>query len=174
MSRFCFCNCPAGFSAEPERHAPDCPGRSGAGKARTLAPTTTPAQKDEGPLVDFGIDGRSIKVSQEAYSIFIAREAAAKARNVELQQLLTAADERIDALTTPPDLTAELRWIFGLMCFQCIHYAQGLRRLGHSIPEKAEHEQAAVIHWMLCHYLKDPVNWRLNAAAEMKSVAPAA
>lgn len=34
MSRFTFCNCPAGFSADPERHAPDCPGRSGAGKPR--------------------------------------------------------------------------------------------------------------------------------------------
>lgn len=38
MSRFTFCNCPAGFSAPPERHAPDCPGRSGAGKARTPVP----------------------------------------------------------------------------------------------------------------------------------------
>lgn len=28
MSRFTFCNCPAGFAASPERHAPDCPGRS--------------------------------------------------------------------------------------------------------------------------------------------------
>lgn len=45
MSRFCFCNCPAGFSAEPERHAPDCPGRFGAGKARTPVPETTPALK---------------------------------------------------------------------------------------------------------------------------------
>lgn len=45
MSRFCFCNCPAGFSAEPERHAPDCPGRSGAGKARTPVSATTPALK---------------------------------------------------------------------------------------------------------------------------------
>lgn len=32
MSRHTLCNCPAGFSAAPERHAPDCPGRSGAGK----------------------------------------------------------------------------------------------------------------------------------------------
>ncbi|SDT98149.1 hypothetical protein [Pseudomonas yamanorum] len=45
MSRFCFCNCPAGFSAEPERHAPDCPGRSGAGKARTPVPATSPVLK---------------------------------------------------------------------------------------------------------------------------------
>ena len=92
----------------------------------------------------------------------------------ELQERLTAADERIDTLSSPPELTAELRWIFGLMCFQCIHYAQGLRRLGHKIPEKAEHEQAAVIHWMFGHYLKDPTNWRNNATAEMKAVTPAA
>ena len=92
----------------------------------------------------------------------------------ELQERLTAADQRIDALSSPPELTAELCWIFGLMCFQCIHYAQGLRRLGHKIPEKAEHEQAAVIHWMFGHYLKDPTNWRNNATAEMKAATPAA
>lgn len=36
MSKHVFCNCPAGFSADPERHAPDCPGRSGAGKPSTM------------------------------------------------------------------------------------------------------------------------------------------
>lgn len=40
MSRFNFCDCPAGFNADPERHAPDCPGRSGAGKR---GPTPVPA-----------------------------------------------------------------------------------------------------------------------------------
>ncbi|UZD96231.1 hypothetical protein LOY64_04285 [Pseudomonas corrugata] len=40
MSRFTFCNCPAGFSADPERHAPDCPGRFGAGKSPTPVPAT--------------------------------------------------------------------------------------------------------------------------------------
>lgn len=38
MSRFVLCNCPAGFAADPERHAPDCPGRSGAGKPSLLPP----------------------------------------------------------------------------------------------------------------------------------------
>ncbi|EFQ62430.1 hypothetical protein PFWH6_3956 [Pseudomonas fluorescens WH6] len=90
------------------------------------------------------------------------------------QRLALCRGDAPAAVPVIPELTAELRWIFGLMCFQCIHYAQGLRRLGRSIPEKAEHEQAAVIHWMLSHYMKDPVNWRLNAAAEMKSVAPEA
>ncbi|CAM3074500.1 hypothetical protein SAMN04490207_6158 [Pseudomonas gessardii] len=89
-----------------------------------------------------------------------------------VERLAVCRGEVAAAVPVIPELTAELRWIFGLMCFQCIHYAQGLRRLGRSIPEKAEHEQAAVIHWMLCHYMKDPVNWRLNAASEMKSVAP--
>lgn len=37
MNRFVMCNCPVGFAADPERHAPDCPGRSGAGKP-SLAP----------------------------------------------------------------------------------------------------------------------------------------
>lgn len=46
MSRFSFCNCPAGFSAAPERHAPECPGRSGAGKrGPTPVPATTPELK---------------------------------------------------------------------------------------------------------------------------------
>jgi|GEM_PF-4403053 len=52
MSRFTFCNCPAGFSAEPERHAPDCPGRFGAGKARTPVPVTIkPAEQHQGDPV---------------------------------------------------------------------------------------------------------------------------
>lgn len=32
IGKHTLCNCPAGFSAAPERHAPDCPGRVGAGK----------------------------------------------------------------------------------------------------------------------------------------------
>lgn len=41
MSRFVLCNCPVGFAADPARHAPDCPGRSGAGKP-SLAPSGNP------------------------------------------------------------------------------------------------------------------------------------
>lgn len=37
MNRFTLCNCPAGFNADPERHAPDCPGRSGAGKPSPMS-----------------------------------------------------------------------------------------------------------------------------------------
>jgi hypothetical protein len=71
-----------------------------------------------------------------------------------------------------PELTSELRWILGRMCFQHIHTAQALRLMGHQIARKAEDEQAVTIYWMLGHYLKDPANWRDNASAEMKAAAP--
>lgn len=73
-----------------------------------------------------------------------------------------------------PELTSELRWILGQMCFQHIHTAQALRLMGHQIARKAEDEQAVTIYWMLGHYLKDPENWRDNATAELKASAPAA
>ena len=73
-----------------------------------------------------------------------------------------------------PELTADLRYIFGMMCFQCITYAQALRGMGHTIANKAEDEQAATIHWMLEHYLRDPEKWRTNAIAEIKAAKLAA
>lgn len=73
-----------------------------------------------------------------------------------------------------PELTTELRWILGQMCFQHIHTAQALRLMGHEIARKAEDEQAVTIYWMLGHYLKDPANWRKNATDEMKAAAPSA
>ncbi|WP_095110961.1 hypothetical protein [Pseudomonas sp. Irchel 3E20] len=56
------------------------------------------AVPEESAGVDFGIDGRSVRVSQEAYSIFLAREAAGREKIATLQQRLTAADERADVL----------------------------------------------------------------------------
>lgn len=87
MSRFCFCNCPAGFSAEPERHAPDCPGRSGAGKARTPVPATTPALKVSGAE------------ELEAVLHWRGKHAQAIRERDALQLRLNAADQRIDELT---------------------------------------------------------------------------
>lgn len=59
------------------------------------APDTHNAAPEEPAGVDFGIDGRSVRVSQEAYSIFLAREAAAREKIEALQQRLNAADQRI-------------------------------------------------------------------------------
>lgn len=71
--------------------------------AAAPAPDTHIAVLEESAGVDFGIDGRSVRVSQEAYSIFLAREAAGREKIASLQQRLTAADQEID------DLLAELK-----------------------------------------------------------------
>lgn len=85
-----------------------------------------------------------------------------------------AAQHQGEPVAVVPELTSELRWILGQMCFQHIHTAQALRLMGHEIARKAEDEQAVTIYWMLGHYLKDPANWRQNASAEMKAAAPKA
>ncbi|WP_218574803.1 hypothetical protein [Pseudomonas sp. GXM4] len=66
--------------------------------AAAPAPDTHNAAPEDSAGVDFGIDGRSVRVSQEAYSIFLAREAAAREKIEALQQRLNAADQRIDEL----------------------------------------------------------------------------
>jgi hypothetical protein len=48
-----------------------------------------------GDGVDFGVDGRSVRVSQEAYSIFLAREQMGKDRVAAMQQRLNIADQRV-------------------------------------------------------------------------------
>ncbi|MFL1549712.1 hypothetical protein ACI77I_11495 [Pseudomonas sp. D47] len=91
-----------------------------------------------------------------------------------VQRLALCRGDMPVAAPVVPELTPELRWILGQMCFQHIHTAQALRLMGHQIARKAEDEQAVTIYWMLGHYLKDPANWRDNAAAEMKAAAPKA
>ncbi|EEF25343.1 conserved hypothetical protein [Ricinus communis] len=70
----------------------------------------------------------------------------------------------------PADFTDDLQWILGLMCFQCISYAQALRKGGRSIATKAEAEQAATLDYLLRHYLRDPENWRETASAELRAM----
>lgn len=60
------------------------------------AMAAAPAPPLEAEGVDFGIDGRTVRVSQEAYSIFLAREAAAREKIEALQQRLNAADQLND------------------------------------------------------------------------------
>ncbi|WP_287917187.1 hypothetical protein [Comamonas sp.] len=67
-----------------------------------------------------------------------------------------------------PPMTPELASILGLMCFQCISFAQALRAAGHTIKTRAEDEQAAVLHWMLGHYFRHGDDWRAAAAQDMK------
>jgi hypothetical protein len=77
------------------------------------------------------------------------------------------AAQGMDGREFPP-LTPELASILGLMCFQCISFAQALRAAGHTIKTRAEDEQAAVLHWMLGHYFRHGDDWRTAAAEDMK------
>lgn len=65
------------------------------------------------------------------------------------------------------DLNDETRWILGRPNFSCAGIAEGLRAGGHVIERKAEHEQAAVIHWMLTMYEQHGAEWRGKAEAEL-------
>ncbi|HEX7892559.1 MAG TPA: hypothetical protein VF447_00115 [Terriglobales bacterium] len=76
-----------------------------------------------------------------------------------------------DALVYPSEFTDDLKWILGLMCFQCIPYAQTFRAAGVDVPKKAEAEQAYTLDWLLRRYLKDPENWRKTAVAEMRALS---
>ena len=53
--------------------------------------------------------------------------------------------EQLAPVAVVPELTSELRWILGQMCFQHTHTAQALRLMGHEIARKAEDEQAVTI-----------------------------
>ena len=62
-----------------------------------------------------------------------------------------------------PPMTSELKKILGLTSFQCYTFALALRMGGHDVPRKVEEEQAAVLHWMLAHYLTHGDEWRTHA-----------
>ncbi len=66
-------------------------------------------------------------------------------------------------------LTDDLRYILGRQSYSCASQATVLRLLGYEIAESAADEQAATLHWMLVHYMKDPANWRSNVKEEYES-----
>lgn len=84
------------------------------------------------------------------------------------------AEQEGGAPGTFPAMTEELASILGLMCFQCISFAQALRAGGYSIKKRAEDEQAAVLHWMLGHYFHSGADgWRAAARADMERMREA-
>lgn len=69
-----------------------------------------------------------------------------------------------------PALDLDLVEILGRPNFQCSGLAQLLRMGGRVIARKSEEEQAAVIHWMLGHYLSSGSCWRDAANAELAEI----
>jgi len=70
-----------------------------------------------------------------------------------------------------PPLDATLIEILGRPSFKCISVAGTLRVGGRIIERRAEAEQAAVIHFMLGHYLAAPEQWMENAGGELLRMA---
>ncbi|PWE13034.1 hypothetical protein [Alcaligenes faecalis] len=67
-----------------------------------------------------------------------------------------------------PSLNDDLIAILGRPNFLCAQLADILRSGGQEIAKRAENEQAAVIHFLLGHYLADPAQWaeKANAAID--------
>lgn len=67
----------------------------------------------------------------------------------------------------PAVLNEDLISILGKPNFACAGLAKVLRQGGHVIAQRAEHEQAAVILFLLQHYLASPRDWSQNAGASL-------
>ena len=109
----------------------------------------------------------SLSTSRRMYGAALDRLEAIDAAHPDPFAATQPAAHGIDGREFPP-LTPELASILGLMCFQCISFAQALRAAGHTIKTRAEDEQAAVLHWMLGHYFRHGDDWRTAAAEDMK------
>jgi hypothetical protein len=69
-----------------------------------------------------------------------------------------------------PPLDADLAFILGRPNFACGSLAHAYRADGAEIPQKAEAEQAFVIHKMLGYYLADPATWRDRFQADIDAM----
>ncbi len=78
-----------------------------------------------------------------------------------------APPESVHAITT---LNDDLVAILGRPNFSCIRLAQALRLCGTEIKTKAEHEQAAVIHFLLMRYMSHSSDWAKRADADLREM----
>ncbi|HFK2947307.1 TPA: hypothetical protein ACGY8F_002265 [Stenotrophomonas maltophilia] len=83
---------------------------------------------------------------------------------------LTGAAQAVGLAPTMIPDTPEVRDILGRPNFWCSPWANILRRRGDVIPCKAEEEQAAVIRFMLNHYLAHGAAWAEAAEAELQAI----
>ena len=87
----------------------------------------------------------------------------------EIVEDLNAGEEPQAAKLTP--LNEHTRRILGLMCFECINMSKLLRLRGDEIGNRAEEEQAAVLHFLLNMYEQHGDGWAAAASAELKRLA---
>lgn len=133
------------------------------------APKTISAQQALAAIDDFEIVGENNDSRDPtAEEKFVLREFVLQLFD---QLAPTAEQAEAGSLTYPAEFTEDLQWILGLMCFQCIQYAQALRKGGRDISNKAEAEQAATLDFLLRHYMRNPEHWREAASRELRTMA---
>ena len=86
-------------------------------------------------------------------------------------QQAAPAQPEVQRLRELPPLGESLRSILGRPNFACAGIAKRLRGMGYAIPQKAEEEQAATIHWLVNLYLKHGENWATHANAALAASA---
>lgn len=79
--------------------------------------------------------------------------------------LVSPAAASVRAL--PAELTPPVRRILGMMFWETGPIAGALRAAGKQINNRAEDEQAAVLHWLLGFALEHGLNWEKPAAAAL-------
>lgn len=109
---------------------------------------------------------------REHYQHYFSRDKAAELAERHIDDIANTAPPAASGqkLTYPDEFTDDLQWILGLMCFQCISYAQALRKGGRNIATRAEAEQATTLDYLLRHYLRNPDNWRETASVELRAM----
>lgn len=84
-----------------------------------------------------------------------------------------AIDTGVVARQLPQALDEDLIDILGRPNFLCAGIASILRQGGQEIKFKAEHEQAAAIHFLLKRYLEHGAAWADRAQEELNAMVPA-
>lgn len=85
-------------------------------------------------------------------------------------EVLASPAQAVDLAPASIPNTPEVRDILGRPNFWCSPWANVLRMRGDEIPNKAEEEQAAVIRFMLNHYLANGTAWAETAGAELDAI----
>lgn len=116
------------------------------------------------------VDGR---VEQGLFFDRAAAETMAAMNAGEVVPLFRSPAQAVDLVPAVIPDTPEVRDILGRPNFWCSPWANVLRMRGDAIPNKAEEEQAAVIRFMLNHYLAHGAAWAEVAGDELDAIRKA-
>ena len=135
----------------------DQPDNAGAMKlGRAAATSAVKSLKSTGDGIDMGLNLLQA-LQDEGFGVF----------HIDGNASLPASGQPVFAI---PDMDDHLLAILGRPNFHCSPIAAVLRLGGAEIKRKSEHEQAAVLHWMLTLYLRHGAGWWDVANAEIHRI----